>query len=197
MSINTYLKPPPSYTYLLTLSCVDECMKHVRSKPARNDLIKESCQGWHEDPQNDVHQQKVNNFQMHFGNCSQTRSPTSIVTTKIPSQKKKHDFTSRQPNKKTDFFSEKSFHVCFVLEENVNAIWVFPKIGVPQNGWFIMEHLIKMAGLGGTTILGNTHIEINSVNKAASKMMPLNPYAAAMPASSTWWCWWNVKLTVY
>ena len=60
-----------------------------------------------------------------------------------------------------------------------------------------MEHLIKMAGLGGTTILGNTHIEINSVNKAASKMMPLNPYAAAMPASSTWWFWWNVKLTVY
>ena len=27
-------------------------------------------------------------------------------------------------------------------------IWVFPKIGVPQNGWFIMENPIKMEGLG-------------------------------------------------
>ncbi len=27
-------------------------------------------------------------------------------------------------------------------------IWVFPKIGVPQNGWFIMEHPIKMDDLG-------------------------------------------------
>ena len=30
---------------------------------------------------------------------------------------------------------------------------MFPKIGVPQNGWFIMENLIKMDDLG-TTILG-------------------------------------------
>ena len=27
-------------------------------------------------------------------------------------------------------------------------IWVFPKIGVPQNGWFIMEYPIKMDDLG-------------------------------------------------
>ena len=26
--------------------------------------------------------------------------------------------------------------------------WVFPKIGVPQNGWFIMENPIKMGDLG-------------------------------------------------
>ena len=26
--------------------------------------------------------------------------------------------------------------------------WVFPKIRVPQNGWFIMENLIKMDDLG-------------------------------------------------
>ena len=29
-----------------------------------------------------------------------------------------------------------------------NRIWMFPKIGVPQNGWFIMENLIKMDDLG-------------------------------------------------
>ena len=37
-------------------------------------------------------------------------------------------------------------------------IWVFPKIGLPQNGWFIMENLIKMDDLGGTTIFGNIHM---------------------------------------
>ena len=35
-------------------------------------------------------------------------------------------------------------------------IWVFPKIGVPQNGWSIMEIPIKMDDLGGKpTIFGN------------------------------------------
>ena len=28
------------------------------------------------------------------------------------------------------------------------VIWMFPKIGVPQNGWFIMENRIKMDDLG-------------------------------------------------
>ena len=28
------------------------------------------------------------------------------------------------------------------------SIWVFPKIGIPQNGCFIMENLIKMDDLG-------------------------------------------------
>ena len=37
------------------------------------------------------------------------------------------------------------------------SIWVFPKIGVPQTGWFILEIPIKMDDLGGKpTISGNT-----------------------------------------
>ena len=40
-------------------------------------------------------------------------------------------------------------------------IWMFPKIGVPQNGWFIVENPIKMDDLGGFPIFfGNTHIGI-------------------------------------
>ena len=35
-------------------------------------------------------------------------------------------------------------------------IWVFPKIGVPQNGWFIMENPMKMDDWGGLPIFG-TH----------------------------------------
>ena len=38
----------------------------------------------------------------------------------------------------------------------VKWMWVFPKIVVPQNGWFIING--KNGWFGGTLIFGNTHV---------------------------------------
>ena len=49
------------------------------------------------------------------------------------------------------FGNKHSVHVCFEKLNVQMFIWVFPKIGVPQNGWLKMETPIKMDDLGGKT----------------------------------------------
>jgi hypothetical protein len=50
----------------------------------------------------------------------------------------------------------------YVIFNNATILWGVPQMGVPQNGWFIMEHTIKIDDLifGGTPISGNLHILI-------------------------------------
>ena len=56
--------------------------------------------------------------------------------------------------------------------------WVFPKIGVPQNGWFRMENPIKNGWFGGTTIFGNIQINVRNTWKTGE---------VATPMLNIWW----------
>ena len=55
-------------------------------------------------------------------------------------------------------------------------IWVFPKIGVPQNGWFRMENPITMDDLRGKPLFLETSIyfQFSLISFASSLHRPLS-----------------------
>ena len=57
---------------------------------------------------------------------------------------------------------KQAFYKCCEFSTNPSDgwewIWVFPKIGVPQKGWFMMENPIKMDDLGGKPPFSETPI---------------------------------------
>ena len=72
-----------------------------------------------------------------------------------------------------------------------SPIWVFPKIGVSQNGWFIMENPIKMGWFGATPIFGNTHItqptEVLITVHISFPLLQTTPPYASLRRRPTWW----------
>ena len=59
---------------------------------------------------------------------------------------------------------EKNFGYFGWLLNPVFPKWVFPTIGVPQNGWFVVCNgkPYKNGWLGGTTIFGNIQIKFST-----------------------------------
>ena len=50
-----------------------------------------------------------------------------------------------------EFYTPKLLLFSIIINTYIFSRWVFPKIGVPQNGWFIMENPIKMGWFRGKT----------------------------------------------
>ena len=57
------------------------------------------------------------------------------------------------------------------MMESCGDIWGVPKIGIPQNGWFIMENLIKMDDLG-VPLFSETSISSYSAHHEFALLSP-------------------------
>ena len=68
-------------------------------------------------------------------------------------------------------------------------MWVFPNIGVPQNGWFIMENPMKMDDLGipDTPIFQNTHVYNSHVTMLGFDSMNLHTGSQPPPHTIHFW----------
>ena len=73
-------------------------------------------------------------------------------------------------------------------------IWVFPKTGVPQNGWFIRENLIRNDDLRVPLFLETPIFCKNPTDPRRKKFVPpLCTAAAAKRLGPSWSDWWLIS----
>ena len=109
-----------------TLKGLTLCQTSFASKP------KKKCK---DKPQSKVFSAQGQSSQTNFAYFGVPNSRNSLWNSKcvmVKSRQKKM-IGPNQPNEGNPYF---------------RSIWVFPKMGQPQNGWFIMENPIKMDDLG-------------------------------------------------
>ena len=86
-----------------------------------------------------------------------------------------HDNPIQSKSSGPQVYLKRSMLGCFQDSNRMRNKWMFPKIGVPQNGWFIIYNgkPYQNGWFGGTTIFGNIHLELILEHPSSPKAVGL------------------------